>query len=279
MTRSPIRVTQRGVAARRPRDAVGQVGVRRPARGRRSSPAPSPCPARTASIWLGEPIRPTCSSVSSSRPSSTGAFQRRVVEPLGGAHRVGRAPGDLGGELLRRRQRVLGHARHEAERRGLGARDHAAGVGQLLRDVDRHEPRQRRGDAHVRHQAPLGLHHRQPRVGRGEADVGAQRDLQPAAEAVAVDRGDHRRRQRRSSRCRRAGRGWRAGPRGAAGCRPARQARSPASRRPAPSRSSAPRRAGRRRAPGRRRRPRRRPRRCPRTSRRRARCACPGDSA
>ena len=47
---------------------------------------------------------------------------------------------------------------------------------------------------HVGDEAPLDLHHRHARVGRDVAHVGAQRDLEAAAERHAVHRGDHRHR-------------------------------------------------------------------------------------
>ena len=53
---------------------------------------------------------------------------------------------------------------------------------------------ERLGAGHVGDEPPLDLHDRQLGVGRDEADVGGERDLQAAAEGHAVDRGDHRHR-------------------------------------------------------------------------------------
>ena len=44
----------------------------------------------------------------------------------------------------------------------------------------------------IGHEAPLDLHHRKSRAGRGVADVRAERDLETAAEGHAMHRSDHR---------------------------------------------------------------------------------------
>ena len=48
---------------------------------------------------------------------------------------------------------------------------------------------------HIGDKAPFDLHHRQPGIGRGYPDIGAGGDLQPAAEAGAVDCRNHRHRE------------------------------------------------------------------------------------
>ena len=131
-----------------------------------------------------------------------------VEQRLGAPDGVGAAPGDLGGQ----RQRVLARAspttcvaspsspasrpRHDARRER-----------QLLGDVGPDEPGQEQRAGHVRHQPPVDLAHRQLGVGVDDADVGAEGDLDAAAEGVAVDGGDHRDRQLLPHPRRPAGRG------------------------------------------------------------------------
>ena len=72
------------------------------------------------------------------------------------------------------------------------AADDLTGHRQPLRDVHAHLLRERLDAAHVGHEPPLGLHDRPLGVGRRHPQVRGERDLQPAAVAVAVDRGDDR---------------------------------------------------------------------------------------
>ena len=54
------------------------------------------------------------------------------------------------------------------------------------------QPGQEQRAGHVRHEAPVDLAHRQLGGRVDEADVGAEGDLDAAAEGVAVDGRDHR---------------------------------------------------------------------------------------
>ena len=120
---------------------------------------------------------------------------RVVQDPLGRAHGVGTLVGDLLRRLQRRRARIIDQLRDEAELLGLGAVEDAAGVGELAHDVLARQMAHELRAGKIGHQAPLDLHHREARVGRGVAHVGAQHDLEAAAEGHAMDRGDHRHRQ------------------------------------------------------------------------------------
>jgi len=72
----------------------------------------------------------------------------------------------------------------QAQRHGLLAANHAPGEGQLLGHVPPDELGKQLAAGHVRDQAPPDLQHRHPRVRGDDADVGAERDLQPAAQGV-----------------------------------------------------------------------------------------------
>ena len=70
--------------------------------------------------------------------------------------------------------------------------EHPRREDQLLGDVGAHEVRQHERPGHVGHEAPVHLAHRELGVGMDDADVGAERDLDSAAERVPVHGGDHR---------------------------------------------------------------------------------------
>ncbi len=78
---------------------------------------------------------------------------------------------------------------------GLLRREDAPGIGELAQDVVAHQAGKDRRARHVGHQAPFDLHDRHPRIGREKAHVGAERELEAAAERHALDRGDHRHRK------------------------------------------------------------------------------------
>ena len=75
------------------------------------------------------------------------------------------------------------------------------GVGQAAQHVLAHIAAPQRIAAHIGHQAPFHLHDRHARFGRDDANVRPAGDLQPAAQAHAVHRGDHRHRQLAPHHC------------------------------------------------------------------------------
>jgi hypothetical protein len=102
------------------------------------------------------------------------------------------AAGDRAGQVEGGLARVGIDPGGQAERHGLRPADDAPGKGQLLGHVPADEPGKQLGAGHVRHQAPADLQHRHPRVGGDDAQVGAERDLQPAAQGVPGHGGDDR---------------------------------------------------------------------------------------
>ena len=201
--------------ALRPRDGRGRAAAPAPPRGRalageRRLAGASPGAARqsgsakegarfskkaaTASTWLGVPISDPIvwrSSAycwaSGTRPDcSSSRFVPRMAPGLLPAISRASARASASGSSLARVHRPSAHR--------LGARHVAAGPGQLLGHVDADEARQRGRGGHVGRQAPADLEHRQLGLGVDDADVGAERDLQAATEAVPVHRGDDRHR-------------------------------------------------------------------------------------
>src|SRR5581483_3458506 len=117
-------------------------------------------------------------------------------EPLAPRHRGGRQGQEAPHRLLHRVREALGrhHPIHEPELGGTRGGDGFAGQHQLAGEGGPDEP----GQAIERHGGNQALLHRgQPdQRGRGgEAIVAHQRELEPAAQAVAVDGGDERQRQ------------------------------------------------------------------------------------
>ena len=102
------------------------------------------------------------------------------------------AGGDAAGQLERCLPGVGVGPGGQAQRDGLGAAHHAAGEGQLLGHVPADQLGQELAAGHVGDQAPPDLQHRHPRVRCHDADVGAERDLQAAAQGVAGHRRDDR---------------------------------------------------------------------------------------
>jgi PII-like signaling protein len=110
---------------------------------------------------------------------------RQVQQPLSRPDGIGAAAGDDAGQFQRGLARVGIDLGRQAQRHGLLAAHDAPGEGQFLGDVPADELGQHLAAGHVWHQAPPDLHHRQPRVRRDDADVGAERDLQAAAQRIA----------------------------------------------------------------------------------------------
>ena len=103
--------------------------------------------------------------------------------------------GDLPGE----RQRVVERRLADAGGERRGARPRAPSTMRPVNVSSFATSRptslgQELGAGHVGDQAPAHLEHRHLHVGRDDADVGAEGDLEPAAEGDAVDGGDDRRR-------------------------------------------------------------------------------------
>ena len=88
----------------------------------------------------------------------------------------------------------MGEARDETELERLVREEDAPGHRELHRDVLRHQLAQRHRRAHVRDQTPFGLHHRELATRVRDAHVRAEGDLQAAAQADAMSRRDHGRR-------------------------------------------------------------------------------------
>ena len=116
-------------------------------------------------------------------------------ELLDHAHRVRRALRERARELERRVQQL--RARHrlldEPPVVGLRARDRVAAEVEVERAPVADEARQPLRAAAARDQAELDLRLAELRVLGRDPDVARHRELEPAAEAVAVDRGDDRR--------------------------------------------------------------------------------------
>jgi hypothetical protein len=125
----------------------------------------------------------------------TGIDGQIVEHALGGADRVRALAGDLARDLEGRGARVVADPRREAVAHGFLRREDAPGIGEIAQDIVAHEAGQDRRARHVGHQAPFDLHDRHPRIGREEAHVGAERELEAAAERHALDRGNHRHRK------------------------------------------------------------------------------------
>ena len=80
----------------------------------------------------------------------------------------------------------------EAVSQRFGAGEDPAGQAELADHVGAGKFAHERNAGHVRDEAPFDLHDREARVRRDVADVGAERDLEAAAERDAMDRDDDR---------------------------------------------------------------------------------------
>ena len=163
--------------------------------GRRSPPAPRPARLGPPSSGSRSPAARAAAPprARATRPAASSRLARAAACRAGSRRASGRrsrrrAPARLG-------ERVVGDAGAEPDPDRLGAVEHPRRQHELLGDVEADQPGQRAGDAHVGDQAPVDLADRDARVGCDEPDVGAERDLGAAADAVAVDRADHRDRQ------------------------------------------------------------------------------------
>ena len=123
------------------------------------------------------------------------AEQRGVEQLLRRADRVGAAVRDLARERRRVAMRVVAHVRREPKRNGLGPRDDPRGERELLRHVEADDVAQRLRERDVGYETPVRLADRELRIGRHEADVGAERDLETRPVGHAVHGRDHGHRQ------------------------------------------------------------------------------------
>ena len=87
---------------------------------------------------------------------------------------------------------ALINAIHQADRFGFVGVEAPAGVGQLAHDAVGHQLGQALQRAHVRSHAHVDLLHREVRFGCGIAHVAAGDEIDAAADAGAMDRGDDR---------------------------------------------------------------------------------------
>lgn len=71
----------------------------------------------------------------------------------------------------------------------------ATGVGQFARHVVANETAQQGDPRNIGREAPAHFHHRKLSIGRGNADVGTEHDLEARTEREAVNCGDHGNRQ------------------------------------------------------------------------------------
>ena len=139
--------------------------------------------AVTASTWFGLPMR---APISSFRGEARGQVHpaRQVQQPLGRSDGVRAAGGAADGPAQARPGAVSIDPGGQAERDGLLAAHHAPGEGQLLGHVPADQLGQQLAAGHVGYEAPPDLKHRHPRVRRDDPDVGAERDLQSAAQGI-----------------------------------------------------------------------------------------------
>ena len=126
-------------------------------------------------------------------------LDREVDQALRLADRERSALGDLLADARApRRPPGRGHDLvHEPDPLGLGRGQDAPGQDQLLGPRGPDDPRQPLRPAGARRDGQAHLGQAELRALRGDPDVAAQRQLEPAAERVALDRGDRRHRQRR----------------------------------------------------------------------------------
>ena len=113
-----------------------------------------------------------------------------VEQALGAAHPVGVARRDLACQRGRIVVGLVAETRDEPELVALAGVEHPRRVRELAGDVVAHQPGEHERAGHVGRDAPVQLAHRQLRVGMGDADVGAERQLQAATEGVSVHGGD-----------------------------------------------------------------------------------------
>ena len=152
------------------------------------------------------PARPRGSprSGSSDSRSSTSSRSRSSGTCPGTAQRAddrlvaGERQRRVGGDLRRRARSVcssssaaLDHVVHEAHRERPVGVDVAADEEQLVRVRDSADVDELRQPGVRVDQAELGRRHADLDAARGDPDVARERELEPAADRVAVERGDH----------------------------------------------------------------------------------------
>jgi hypothetical protein len=148
--------------------------------------------AATASAWFGLPMRASISFCSAAKPVSRSTRPARSSSRLAARMACGLRPAIVAGQLEGGLARIGIDPGRQAQRHGLLAAHDAAGEGQLLGHVPADELGEQLAARHVGYQAPPDLQHRHPRVRRDDPDVGAERDLQAAAERVPGDGRDDR---------------------------------------------------------------------------------------
>src|SRR5438067_808303 len=104
-----------------------------------------------------------------------------------------RVVGDLTGELVRRRQQVVGrvHRAHQPGGEGLLDVEHAARIRPFCRLADADDPRQEPRRSRLGHQPPTSEHEPEAGALRCQSDVHWQRHRCPDADRRTVHRGDH----------------------------------------------------------------------------------------
>src|SRR4029079_7156006 len=103
--------------------------------------------------------------------------------------------GNFACDLESRGARVVADPGGKAIAHGFLCRENPSCIGQLAQNIVAYEARQNWRARHVGYQPPFDLHDRHPRVGREEAHVGAERELEAAAKGDALDRRYHRHRK------------------------------------------------------------------------------------
>ena len=111
------------------------------------------------------------------------------------------------GQSLRGGQRlaILDEAIGKADRQRFLRADRAAGQNEIERAAHADQPRQAHRAAVDQRHAPAPAEHAENGVALDDAQVGQQRQLQPAGHRIAADRRDQRLGERQTSRPHRAG--------------------------------------------------------------------------
>ena len=91
--------------------------------------------------------------------------------------------------------RVVGETGGEPDPQRFLTADRATGEDEVLGDVGAHQRREQLGAAHVGHDSPPDLERAELRIGGHDADVGAERELEPPTDRYPVHRRDHRHRE------------------------------------------------------------------------------------
>ena len=152
--------------------------------------------AWTAAIWFGEPSSSRCSA-SSSASAFLGVSPRRLVQSrLPRLIASGERAAISRGELERGSPGSSASRVTRPIRMRLGALDASPSEDQLLGHVEADEMRAASGVKPMSGIRPYLISRIEiSHVGRRDSDVGAERQLGATADAVAVERGDHRNRQ------------------------------------------------------------------------------------